>query len=124
MRLTVGNRITYSFVLVVVLTAGLGAFTYRDLHSISNLIPAIEDDALPGELYSVVISNLLRQDGLNSMRRLMSTDPAIAAKLEDNIRQVSGEIDKELVKLIPTLSDATDRRDFETTKRCIAEYRE
>jgi methyl-accepting chemotaxis protein len=122
MRLTVGNRITYSFALVVAFTAGLGAFTFWRLHSISRLIPAIQDDALPGERYSAAVAILQRQNGLDLLRRLVSTDAAVAAQIEDKVRQQTGEIDQQMEKYAVAIIGDEERRDFENVKLCVEEY--
>lgn len=123
MELTIRNRITLSFALVVVLTAGLGAFTYWRLQTISNLIPAIQDDALPGELFSASLTNIQRQNNLDLMRRLMSKDAAVVAKLDDTLHQGTANVQRAMEKYATTIVSDTDRRNFENVRLSILEYR-
>jgi hypothetical protein len=90
--MTIGKRISVGFIVVVLITVALGVFIYSTLHSIAVSSTSVTTDSLPGIEYVLTLSGLQRQNVVNLLFHLQSTDPAETSQIETAMSTIAGII--------------------------------
>ncbi|HVX84753.1 MAG TPA: methyl-accepting chemotaxis protein [Phycisphaerae bacterium] len=117
MNLTIGKRITLGFASIVLITAGLGAFTLYKLSAISASEVSLASDSMPGLKSILTISAQERLNVSNVQLAMMLTDAGEIAKQEEAVKAGGAELTKEFEGYEATITTAEDRRLFEEVKK-------
>ena len=123
MRMTIGKRITLGFVVAVLITAGLGTFTYVKLQAIAASSAGVTADSLPSIKHIMAAAALQKEDVVNVMLHIQATDTAEMSAVEANLKSVGSKLNAELDTYETTYIDGSeDRQLFDTVKRARADY--
>ena len=120
--MTIGKRIVLGFTALLLLTAGLGAFTFIRLGQIKESATTVTEDAMPGTYYSAQIEIAMRTNNARAGRIAMQTDPAVIASLEAAMKETSAKQDQYMKSYEATIKTDEDRRLFASIADARAAY--
>jgi methyl-accepting chemotaxis protein len=112
MKLTIGKRVGLGFTLSVVITAGLGAFAFSRLISISSNVDNLANNSLPGLEASAQINALIQRNVSLLLQHVLTSDPDGKQRIEAQFGQVKHELDELFAKYDSVISSAEERQLF------------
>lgn len=113
MKMTIGKRIILGFAAVILLTCGLGIFTYTRLVAIDRMTNKVTGDCLPGAIYSGKAESLVRRAMGLALLHVVSEDKAAMQKLETDIKANADEVTTILKQYEDSITVDEDRRLFD-----------
>jgi methyl-accepting chemotaxis protein len=122
MKLTIGKRITFGFALSVLLTAGLGVFTYVRMSSVSVASNHLADEALPTLERMSELQSLQRENGMNLARHVLAHEPKEIAEIEESMKQISIKMNETMQVYEQSDLTQNDRRLLDTVKAARDRY--
>jgi methyl-accepting chemotaxis protein len=111
--MTIGKRITLGFAAVILITGGLGIFTYTRLVAIQGLTNKIAGDCLPGAINSGKAESQVRRGMVLVVRHVISEDKQAIERLDADIKNNGEELDKTLKQYEDSITTDEDRRLFD-----------
>ena len=124
MKLTIGKRILFGFTLLMLITAGLGAFAYSRIMTISKHAHEATDDCIPGTLDSLKVEVLCTANYGRTWQHILAEDPAAMTKLDQEMSATADEQTKVMKEYETTIFDPTDRETFDAIAKPRQAYTE
>ena len=121
--MTIGKRITVGFVAVVLITAGLGAFTYSRLRAISVSSTSVLTDSLPGIKQILTLSILQHENETNLIKHINSNDVKEMDQIEMEIKAVAEKMQATSQDYEKTIFTDEDRRLFDAVTQNRETYK-
>ena len=122
MRLTIGKRIVLGFTACILITAGLGTFTFTRLSAIEGHTTLITADCLPGVAASGKIESIVQQNRALLLEHVIADDPKEMGDVEARMAKAVADGDKVFSAYEPTITRDEDRRLFNAMKAARGEW--
>ena len=113
MKFTIGKRIFFGFTLLMLITAGLGAFAYSRIMVINKSAISATDDCIPGMYASLEIEVLTTANYGRTWQHIATEDKAAMTKLEQEMAACSDEQTKIMKDYESTIFTDDDRHAFD-----------
>jgi methyl-accepting chemotaxis protein len=121
MKMTIAKRIILGFAATVLITAGLGAFTYSRLRAIQADTQSVATDSLPGLSTIAQAATTQRLNALDLLRCAVSEKSKTAA-IEKELNDGTAQLTQLLNDYEKTVTRQDEREMFEELKRARATY--
>ncbi len=122
MQMTIGRRITLGFAAVILITGGLGIFTYTRLAAIQSRADKVATDCLPGTAIAGAIRGHTARAIALVLQHVLSEEPKAMEKNEADLKALTEEITKLYKDYEATIQDAEGRKLYETATACRPAY--
>ena len=120
--LTIAKRIVLGFAAVIAVVLALGAFSRYNLNSVTEDSELIARDCLPGMATIALISNIVQENYILTLKHVMTADAAGKRAILTEVQKNVAEIDALLAAYEKTITLPHDRELFEKMKASRAGY--
>ncbi|MGC4034290.1 MAG: methyl-accepting chemotaxis protein [Tepidisphaeraceae bacterium] len=121
MKFTIGKKITLGFASAIVITAGLGGFTYWKLNALSSSIEVATTDALPGIIQIQNMQSLQRLNMSNVALYYTASDAEIDG-IEKDMAKVSKDISEILTTYEATITLPQEKAIYDNISKAREKY--
>jgi methyl-accepting chemotaxis protein len=119
MKMTIGRRITLGFVVSVLVTALLGAYTFSRLYSIRTHVESASTDSIPGVKCIMELRGAERGAGIALLEHVLAESPEEIAKADENVKAKSATLSEAIEAYEKTITSSEDRELFSKVKTAV-----
>ncbi len=110
------------FLVVIAITAAVGAFAYARIVRIRDISSSIVNDALPGVYAACKIEEISKQRYIDLFKFILATDTQQKAAIESEIQKRGAEVTRVMEDYEKTVTTADDRELFDQVKAARGQF--